>query len=94
VVKLLERLKGGGNWSWKVGDTHEVVIDRPSDQTIKPGSRFILFFSDDARVDTLPYDTFSGCSPLPLNETNLELVRRGISQDYSAWEVREGETWP
>ena len=43
-VKLLEKLKGGGNW--KVGDTHQMGVFRRAGQTIRSGDQFILVFDD------------------------------------------------
>jgi hypothetical protein len=90
-VKLLEKLKGGGNW--KVGDTHEMGVFRRADQTIRPGDRFILVFDERQWFDTVPYDTSSGCSPLPLNQTNLDLVLRGIGQDYTPNRIARDQQW-
>lgn len=90
-VKLLEKLKGGGNW--QVGDTHEMGIFRYAGRTIRPGSRFILVFDDHQWFDTVPYNTLGGCSPLPLNDTNLKLVFRGIGQDYTAEKNASTQQW-
>jgi hypothetical protein len=90
-VKLLEKLKGGGNW--KDGDTHEMGIFRRPDRTIKRGSRFILMFDDPTQFDTIPYEAVTGCSPLPSNETNLKLVLRGVGQDYGADEAISERQW-
>ena len=90
-VKLLEKLKGGGNW--EVGDTHEMGIFRRADQVIGPGSRFIFVFDGRQWTDTIPYDTPSGCSPLPLNNANLKLVLAGIAQDYTNGQDASTEQW-
>jgi hypothetical protein len=90
-VKLLETIKGGGNW--KIGDTHEMGIFRRPDRAIRIGSRFILTFDDPTQFDTIPYEAITGCSPLPANETNLKDVLRGVDQDYSAGETTSEPRW-
>jgi hypothetical protein len=92
-VKLLEKLKGGGNW--KAGDTHDFGISRRADQMIKPDSRFILVFDDPDQFgfDKKPYDAGSGCTPLPLTDTNLKLILQGINEDYSEGETVGRQSW-
>jgi hypothetical protein len=90
-VQLIEKLKGGGNW--KIGDTHEMGIFRRPDRTIRPGSRFILIFDDPTQFDTIPYETVTGCWPLPSNEFNLKLVLQGAGQDFSGGETLREHQW-
>jgi hypothetical protein len=92
-VKLLEKLKGGGNW--KVGDTHAFSIFRRSSQIVKPNSRFILVFDDPDQFgfEKMPYDAGSGCTPLPMTDTNLKLILQGISEDYSDGETVGRHSW-
>jgi hypothetical protein len=91
-VKLLAKLKGGGNW--KDGDIHEVGIFRRVDQPIiKTGSRLIFLFDDRGWADTMPYDAAGSCSPLSLSEANLNVVLKGISQDYGAESTPPDRQW-
>jgi hypothetical protein len=90
-VKLLKKLKGGGNW--KVGDTHDMEIFRPPDRTIGVGSKFIFNFDDPTEFDKIPGEAVAHCSPLPLNEANLKLVLQGVAEDYGAGESTSQRQW-
>ena len=85
-VRLLNPLKGISDW--KIGQTRMILTTASSAQaeaTVHKGMRLILFGMSQGRhshieLDLSPRD----CALVPLNETNLAIVQRGIAQDYSA----------
>jgi hypothetical protein len=79
-IRLLEKLKGATNW--EVGNTYEIRIAGGANHVRDPEAQFIFFF-DDTSVNREQTDRAGGCSPVPMSESNLVLVRQGISMDYS-----------
>lgn len=93
TVRVLQRLK----WAvdWKVGETHEVNISYiPGREKTRPraGSRLILF-GGWGRHSQVQIDLRHGCPLVPLNESNLTLVRRGIDQDYTVRKTVGNYQW-
>jgi hypothetical protein len=83
-IRVLERLKGVPEW--KVGETRELtdLSGIGGDSTrLRPGTQ-LLFFSGRSPLSKMRIDPGYGCPILLLNEANLNLVRRGIAQDYTA----------
>ncbi|HLJ13716.1 MAG TPA: hypothetical protein VKV15_04410 [Bryobacteraceae bacterium] len=80
--KLLDKLKGAVKW--EVGNNYEMYVPVAAPQLISRNGRFVFFFDDPNLVTNGQEDRGWGCSPLPLNESNLTLVRRGIEMDFGA----------
>lgn len=82
TARLIEPLKHTG--SWKVGTNKQVwippaYIASTVSDALRPGTRWILLF--DINLNSVnPHE----CGVVPLNDKNLALVRKGISQDYLA----------
>jgi hypothetical protein len=57
--------------------------------------RFILVFDDPDQFgfDKKPYEAGSGCTPLPLSDTNLKRILQGINEDYSKGETVGRQNW-
>jgi len=83
-VRVLDRLKGLPEW--KVGEIREVPIlletSKPN-LKIQSGVRLILFAGIGPLRD-MRIDPGFDCPVISADETNLALIRQGISQDYSA----------
>ena len=83
-IRVLEQLKGVPEW--KVGETRELtdLSGIGGDSTrLRPRTQ-LIFFSGRSPLSEMRIDPGYGCPILLLNEANLNLVRRGIAQDYSA----------
>ncbi|HUJ40458.1 MAG TPA: hypothetical protein VLW54_07925, partial [Candidatus Acidoferrales bacterium] len=83
-VRALQRLKGAADW--RVGETREIPVFWATDQAnpnIRAGTK-LIFFGDWARQEEFHIDPREICSESPANEANLDSVRRGIEQDYTA----------
>jgi hypothetical protein len=81
---VLKKLKGAADWN--VGETHDVSVlftTREELARVRPGLSLLLFggrnYSNEVTIDLN-----DACPLLPANEGNLNLVRQGIDQDYSA----------
>jgi hypothetical protein len=89
-VDLLNRLKGVADWN--VGETREVHIRRGNggSESLKlpAGRQLILFRGRGPSTETWTV-SLSTCPIAWVNETNLSLIRRGIDQDYSAFDKSE-----
>lgn len=82
-VRVLQKLKGATDWN--VGETHNVSVlftTRQELARLRPGLSLLLFNGRDPKEISI--DLHDACSPVPASETNLNLVRQGIDQDYSA----------
>lgn len=82
TVRLLSRLKGVADWN--TGEPREVHIWRGKDDTLKlpAGNRVILFRGRLDRGETW-ISSLSTSPMIPVSETNLSLIRRGIDEDYN-----------
>jgi hypothetical protein len=83
-IRVLKKLKGAADWN--VGETHDVSVlftTREELARVRPGLSLLLFggrnYSNEVTIDLN-----DACPLLPANEGNLNLVRQGIDQDYSA----------
>lgn len=92
TVRLSARLKRGGFWN--LGKSEEVRVfndavalgasNLPSD--VHPGTKFILLFAHRKWPgENSPTIWLERCGAIPLNESNLEMVKRGIDQDFRAF---------
>jgi len=81
-VRVIQKLKGATNWA--TGNTYEIALPHRADLIIKRKSRFILFFDDPNGFQPMLADRSDGCFPVPLTESNLSVVSRGVAMDYSA----------
>jgi len=82
-VRVLQKLKGATDWN--VGETRDVSVlftTRQELGRLRPGLSLLLFNGRDPSEISIDLD--DACSPVPASETNLNLVRQGIEQDYSA----------
>lgn len=83
-VRLLQRMKGAADWN--IGQTLDLLIrdgEGGDIESLRMGAHFIFAVNKDYSRP-MEIDLGSPCRvPLP-NEANLNLVRRGIDQDYSA----------
>lgn len=84
-IRLLEKLKGVPNW--KVGNTYEMGLPDPTSSAVPRNSRFVFFFDHPNLVSDGQVDRGGACSLLPLYESNMENVHRGIDQDYTATDL-------
>lgn len=81
-IRLLAKLKGATNW--RIGSTYEMGLPEPKPSATTLNHHFVFFFDPPNLVSNGQIDRAGGCSPLPLNESNLANVRRGIDEDYAA----------
>ena len=83
-VRVLERLKGAVDW--KVGETREIFVEMGTGVAHpKIGSQLIFFGGSGRANEELQINPVDACpSGISLNDINLNLVRRGIEQDYTA----------
>jgi len=83
TIHVLGRLKGLEDW--KVGETRELGVEVRNGFTNPQIGSGLIFMSGLDRSNYMEINPFDVCpSGIPLNEINLNLVRRGIDQDYSA----------
>ena len=83
-VRILERLKGLTDW--KVGETRDIPISIEPGKTnlkVRSGSRLVLF-AGWGPLNDMRIDPGFGCPIISADESNLGLIRQGISHDYSA----------
>ena len=83
TVRVLERLKGKA--AWNVGETREVTLRTGTicaGDKVHVGSRLILYGGFD-RSNEAHFSPKALWPVIPMNDSNLVLLRRGISQDYS-----------
>jgi len=82
-IRVLERLKGVPDW--KVGETRELsdLSGIGGDSARLRAGTQLIFFSGWSPLSEMRIDPGYACPILSLNETNLNLVRRGIGQDYT-----------
>jgi hypothetical protein len=88
-VHLLDRLKGATGWN--VGEIREISIPSEpgwAEANLRHGGRFILFggWGHNGQVSV---ESDPPCAALPINESTLSFVRRGIDQDYGASDKAE-----
>lgn len=88
-ARLLKRLKGVADWN--VGEIREVPVwggNGREKLKLPIGAQLVLFrrrgYSSGEWTAS-----WSACPITMVNETNLSLIRRGIEQDYSAWDTPE-----
>ena len=91
VVRLLKRLKGAS--FWEIGTTREVrVFPETTDlapvnlpQGVSPGGRFVILFQHAEWAGlTGPEVWLDRCGTVPLTDSNLDAVRRGIEHDFES----------
>ncbi|HYB62136.1 MAG TPA: hypothetical protein VEH50_11750 [Methylomirabilota bacterium] len=83
-IRVLKKLKGAAKWN--VGETVDVSVlftTREELARVRPGLSLLLFSGRNYSHE-LTIDLDDACSPVPASETDLNLVRQGIEQDYSA----------
>jgi hypothetical protein len=81
-VRVLAQLKGVADW--KVGEIRLIPTTATSPQqeaALRKGMRLIFFGAWGGRYAQIEIDLSRGCPIVPLNDTNLALVRLGIAQD-------------
>ena len=84
-VRVLAPLKGLPDWH--PGELRTVIVtatSREPEVLLRPGLRLIAFGTCCGNHVQLQFDLWRGCPFVPLTDTNLALVRRGLAQDYSA----------
>lgn len=89
TVRVIDRLKGMA--AWNVGKTRDVTLlsgTLCADDKVRVGSRLILYGGWD-RSNEVQFDPQKPWPVIPMNDTNLNLLRRGIYQDYSATDKTE-----
>jgi hypothetical protein len=89
TVRVIDRLKGMA--AWNVGETRDVTLlsgTLCADDKVRVGSRLILYGGWD-RSNEVQFDPQKPWPVIPMNDTNLNLLRRGIYQDYSATDKTE-----
>jgi len=89
TVRVLDRLKGTA--AWNVGEIRDVTLlsgTLCTDEKVRIGSRLILYGGWD-RSKEVQLDPKKPWPVIPMNETNLNLFRSGIEQDYSARDKTE-----
>jgi hypothetical protein len=85
AARILAPLKGLPDW--RAGEISVIGVSSASPQQealLLPGSRLIAFGTWGGNHAQLEFDLWRGCPLVPLTDTNLALVRRGLAQDYSA----------
>ncbi|MBZ5526723.1 MAG: hypothetical protein LAN71_02315 [Acidobacteriia bacterium] len=92
-IRVLERLRGAADW--KPGEIRKISIHSDltaEDRALRAGSRLVLFFRNkfqvEYQIEVLTSPGY-GCPSVPATKSNLELVRRGIAQDYSVTDKDE-----
>ena len=89
TVRVIDRLKGMA--AWNVGETRDVTLlsgTLCADDKVRVGSRLILYGGWD-RSNEVQFDPQKPWPVIPMNDTNPNLLRRGIYQDYSATDKTE-----
>lgn len=89
TVRVLERLKGMAAWS--VGETRDVTLLSGTicaDDKVGVGSRLIFYGGWD-RSNEVMFNPMNPWPVIPMNDANLNALRRGIDQDYSAMDKHE-----
>jgi len=89
TVRVIDRLKGMA--AWNVGETRDVTLlsgTLCADDKVRVGSRLILYGGWD-RSNEVQFDPQKPWPVIPMNDTNVNLLRRGIYQDYSATDKTE-----
>lgn len=85
-IRVLAALKGVPDW--KPGQVHIVPTTAVSPQQeaeLHKGTRLVLFGAWGGRHAQIEINlSRGGCPIVPLNQSNLVFVQRGIAQDYSA----------
>lgn len=101
TVRLAERLKRAT--LWEMGATRDLPLFEndfglaapKTLSQVRPGSRFILLFTAYPLAVPKGHDVWvENCGVIPFSESHLELVRRGIKQDYEAAEEDEAHALP
>jgi len=84
TVRVLERIKGTAGWN--PGETREIAIlsGTPcSEEKLHVGSRLIFYGGLDSIAEREPKPHYQWLV-VPLNESNLASLQRGIAQDYTS----------
>jgi hypothetical protein len=81
TVKVLERMKGDP--SWNAGEVRSVAFNRESSEPVIPAGVRLIFFGDREESHIMQIDHRYNCRAVAATETNLTLVRSGMSEDSS-----------
>jgi hypothetical protein len=101
TVRLVERLKRAR--SWELGATRDLPLSEDDVglappktlSQVRSGSRYILLFTLYPLAVPKGNDVWvENCGVISFSESHLELVRRGMKQDYEAAEEDKTRTLP